>query len=304
MWMTTLYETSKLTVELCDIVDNGDNSVDIWAFDYPSFYKGDDKKAFEKKVIDHYYFRQIGSETVGRFLHQFRTKVREVMPYYIQLYESQALMQSIEDPFGNVDIVETFEQESSDTSSGTSSFHNLSNTSGTTSGTASGSSTSKTSGTESAESETTTTSTSNETTNNTVTEDKEHRFSNTPQGSIDNLDKYMTEASVDDNSTTTSGTVGTTGNGTNNTTTSGMNSNNVSDTSEATTSGTSEEDVTASGESDSSTTSSGTVKHTFTKKGNQGVNTYAHDMKELRETFLNIDMMIINELNCLFLGVY
>lgn len=304
MWMTTLYETSKLTVELCDIVDNGDNSVDIWDFDYPSFYKGAEKKAFERKVIDHYYFRQIGSETVGRFLHQFRTKVREIMPYYIQLYESQALMQSIEDPFGNVDIVETFEQESSDTSSGTSSFHNSSNTSGTTSGTASGTSTNTTSGTESAESETATTNTSNETTSQTVSEDKEHRFSNTPQGSIENINRYMTEASLDDNSTTTSGTVATTGGGSNNTTTSGTHSSTMDDTSEATTSGTSSEDATASGDSDSSTTSSGTVKHTFTKKGNQGVNTYAHDVKELRETFLNIDMMIINDLNCLFLGVY
>ena len=38
MWMTTLYDTSRLTIELRDIVDNGDNSVDIWNFDYDSFY--------------------------------------------------------------------------------------------------------------------------------------------------------------------------------------------------------------------------------------------------------------------------
>lgn len=212
MWKTTLYETSRLTLELRDIVDNGDNSVDIWDFDYPSFYEGAEKTAFERKVIDHFYFRQIGSETVGRFLHQFRTKVREIMPYYIQLYDSQALMQSIEDPFGNVDITETFEQESSGQSSSMS----------------------------------------------TSESEGLRKFSNTPQGSVNNLDDYMTDATQE--------------------------SGNASGT--------------------GSSESSGTVKHTFTKKGNQGVNTYAHDMEELRKTFRNIDMEVINELNTLFLGVY
>ena len=74
---------SKLTVELGEIVEKG---VDIWGFDYPSFYEGEEKTAFEKKVIDHFYFRQIGQETVGRFLHYFRARVREIMPYYIKVY--------------------------------------------------------------------------------------------------------------------------------------------------------------------------------------------------------------------------
>jgi hypothetical protein len=60
----------------------------------------------------------------------------------------------------------------------------------------------------------------------------------------------------------------------------------------------------APGPSTNEASSTGTTKHTYTKKGNQGVNTYAHDMKELRDTFLNIDMMIINELKDLFLQAY
>ena len=228
MWKTTLYETSRLTLELRDIVDNGDNSVDIWNFDYPSFYKGAEKTAFEKKVVDHFYFRQIGSETVGRFLHQFRTKVREIMPYYIQLYESEALMKSLDDPFGNVDITETFEQETTGQSSSSAMSASEDSRSGST--------------------------------------NAERRFSNTPQGAVNNLDDYMTEATRDNGNHSESG----------------------------------ESSGTSSGE----TESSGTVRHTFTKKGNQGVNTYAHDMEELRKTFRNIDMEIINELNVLFLGVY
>lgn len=217
MWATPMYDTTKLTLELRDLVDNG---VDIWDFDYPSYYKGDEKTAFEKKVIDHYLLRQIGQETVGRFLHCFRTRVREIMPKYIDLYKSKEIMDGIEDPFGNVDIIETFEQESTGTATGTGS-----NTS-------------------------------------TVGDNRERRFSNTPQGSISNLDNYMTEATVEDNS------------------------------------------VNSSESSDSQSTSSGTLKHTFTKKGNQGVNTYAHDMIEFRESIIDVDMMVIEDLNCCFLGVY
>lgn len=215
------YDNSMVTVELRDIVESG---VDIWAFDYPSYYKGEEKTAFEKKVIDHYYFRQIGQETTGRWLHYFRTRIREIMPYYIQLYQSQELMQSIEDPFGNVDITETFEQTS----------------------------------------EGSTTSSSSGSTERTVNDDRQHKFSNTPQGTITNLETFMTEASVDDATTTDNELVSGEGSG----------------------------------------TSEGKTSYTMTKKGNQGVNTYAHDMKELRETFLNIDMQIINELKDLFLLVY
>ena len=236
-----LWDNTGVTVELRDICRSG---VDVWAFEYPSYYKGTEKLAFEQLVIDHYFFRQIGQETVGRWLHMFRTRIREIMPYYIQLYESAALMAAIEDPFGNVDVTETYEEERSENSSSQSQ--------------------------DSSESETATT--NNQQTSGSS--DREHRFSNTPQGSIENLDNYLTEAAVDhdqtgeqvEGSTTTGGTASSTGS--------------------------------ASGQT------SGTIKHTLHRKGNQGVNTYAHDMKELRETFLNIDRQIIHELNDLFLGVY
>lgn len=225
MWKTTLDSTSKLTIELRDVLAGG---VDIWAFDYPSYYTGAQKLAFEQKVVDHYYFRQIGQETVGRFLHMFKTKVREIMPYYVDMYKTVELMHGLENPFDNVDMTETFEQE--------------------TTGSASGESTASTTG------------------NGTTHEESEHRFSNTPQGSIENLDNYLTEASRD-------------------------NSESTSETS-------------TTSEGSSSSESSGTVKHTLHRKGNQGVNTYAHDMIEFRQSIINVDEMVINELNCLFLGIY
>lgn len=270
---TPPYDNNKVTVELREIVESG---VDVWAFDYPSYYKGEEKKAFEQKVLDHYWLRQIGQETVGRWLHYFRARIREIMPYYIQLFESQALMHGIEDPFGNVDIVETYEETREETSTGrrdstsTGKLNSSTNATNTTenSGESSGS----------------------EVENATRTEDHRRRFSNTPQGEISNIDKYMTEANVETANDT----------------------DNLSKEHEASTSarstGTASGTQTDSTEGTQADTSEGNVesvtRHTFTKKGNQGVNTYAHDMKELRETFLNIDLQIINELKDLFLQVY
>lgn len=237
--MYNVWNTSKLTLELREIV-TGENAVDIWNFDYPCYYKNDEKKAFENKVIEHFYFHQIGFETVGRFLHQFRAKIREIMPYYLQMYKTIEIMDKIEDPFGNVDITETFEQESTGTSTGDSTDN--SNTSSTSSST-------------------------NQGDNN-----KKIRFSDTPQGSITNINSHLTTYTEDSDA--------------------------YSSTSGAETS------ANTSSTSINQSTTNGTVKHTFTKKGNQGVNTYAHDMIEYRKSLIDVDMMIIADLDCLFLKIY
>lgn len=277
--------TTALTAELRELVDNG---VDLWNFEYPSYYEGELKKAFEQKVIDHYYFRQIGQETVGRFLHMFRTRVRELMPYYIDLYRSVEIMHGLENPFDNVDIVETFMQETTGSSSGETSGSLTGNTTGesTTSDTVTGT-TSATGNSSDAE-------TKKE--DKTTTESKLKKFSNTPQNYVGNLDHFMTEATVEEN-TLTDGVTGTgsvlkefSENGSTSNTSEGSVSteSNSSETSSAT----------------SSQETSGTVKHTLTRKGNQGVNTFAHDIIEFRKSIINVDLQFINELNDLFLGVY
>lgn len=252
-----LWDNTKVTVELRELIESG---IKVWDFDYPSFYEGSEKQTFEQKVIDHYYFRQIGQETPARWLHYFRARIREIMPYYKQLYETVKIMEALEDPFGNLDVTETFEQTSSDSSETTST----------------GSSSSSSTGTSEVTSDTEEGSTIERDDSNT------RKFSNTPQGSITNLDNYLTEATVE--------TVASTQNEDKTGTTTTTGSNEASD--EAETSAT------------STGSSTGTVTHTLHRKGNQGVNTYAHDMKEYREILLNIDMMIINELNDLFLMIY
>ena len=122
------YDNTCVTVELRDLVENG---VDMWNFDYPIpaktvTYNGKtadvpfDKEAFQRKIVDHYYFRQIGSETPGRWLHQFRTRMREIMPYYVQLYEFEAKWRNIDDPLESYNLRESYERTG--TTGGTSRF--------------------------------------------------------------------------------------------------------------------------------------------------------------------------------------
>lgn len=224
---------TKVTLELRDLVENG---VKIWDFDYPSYYKGDEKKAFEQKVIDHYYFRQIGQETVGRFLHYFRAKIREIMPYYIQRYESVDLFKSVEDPLQSYDLTEEYTRNTSNTGTTKSS--------GSTSG--SGTSTED------------------------VTTDRERRHSDTPQGSIDNLDNYMSDATKEKENV-----------GTN-----------------ATNSATSESSA------DTESTDTGEETYKLKRYGNIGVQPLGQEINVLRSSFINVDMEIIEELADLFLKVY
>lgn len=239
MWETTMYDTTKKTIELREIIESG---VDLWnhptvitAGYRPKIGKNLDMFLTElrkQKLINHYWFRQIGQETVGRFLHMFGTKLSEVIPYYEELYDSVVTMWELDDPFANVDVIETFEQETTNTTS------------------SKGSASNSVTGSDSA------------------TNSNTRRYSNTPQGEISNIEKYMTEATVEN----------------------GVNSQRTTSTN--------------SGSSQDSSEGSGTVKHTFRKTGNQGVNTYAHDMNEFRTSILRIEEQFIAEFNCLFLGVY
>lgn len=57
----------------------------IFDFEYPIF---DDtyRQTLELKIIRHYYYREVGFETVGMFKDRLQTKLNEIMPYYNELY--------------------------------------------------------------------------------------------------------------------------------------------------------------------------------------------------------------------------
>lgn len=155
-------DNQYVTVELRDIVASG---VKVFDFEYPVpaetvTYNGKtapvpfDKTALEKKILDHYWTRQLGHETVGRWLHHFRARMCEIMPYYSQLYELEAKWHNIEDPLESYNLTETIDGTHSTTGNATG------------------------------------------TTNNT------RKFSDTPQGSISNLETHLTEGEKNDGGST------------------------------------------------------------------------------------------------------
>ena len=70
------------TKELRELVKEGFN---IFNFEY-NFYSPKHKKQFEEKFINYFFFREIGFETVGRFIHELKSKLEEIYPYYEHLF--------------------------------------------------------------------------------------------------------------------------------------------------------------------------------------------------------------------------
>lgn len=205
------------------------------------------REQLNQKILDNYRFYEIGSETVARFLFNLEKAMNLIMPKYNQLYKSVDIMNGVDDIFGNLDIVETFEQEQEGNST--------SNSSGNNTGT------------------TTTNVESENTTNTEMNTNGRNVQSKTPQSQIQvkTIDQITAASEIawnEDNSDSKS--------------TSDDTSNTVTESSNN-----------SSAESESSST--GKISHTLSRKGNQGVNTYAHDMLEFRQLFLNIEQQIIND---------
>lgn len=226
--------------------DNIDSILDkcwnkVFNFDFPIFDENY-RQVLCRKILKHYYTREIAHETVGRWKLALNAKLNEIMPYYNQLYKSELLEFN---PFYDVDL--TRSREGSGTSNRTS--NNTETNSGTSKNVSSGSGTSNT--------------------------DTLNRFSDTPQNSMDTQGiadsvPLTTVTKVNEDNTTTNESTDTltrndskTGNGT-------ENINN-------------------------------TDKYIETVRGKQGTENYSSLLKKFRETFLNIDMMIIEDCSdCFF----
>ena len=63
------------------------------------------KNKLAKKIVDHYYMREIGFETIGLFIHYAKTTMNELMEEYLPLIYSNAIQY---DPLVNVDYTESF----------------------------------------------------------------------------------------------------------------------------------------------------------------------------------------------------
>lgn len=205
-----------------------DKSWDKIFSDFPIF---DEKYRPElcKKILRHYYTREICCETVGRWKLFLSDKMKNIMPYYNQLYQSELLKIQ---PLVSVDRSVSHDGHGSDSKNTVRVGANSSN--------------SRTDG-------------------NTNTWSY---YSDTPQGGINGLDSndYLTNATHN---------IGTDG------TTSTLNG------------------ATTENDSEVGNRSDGYVDKILGYEGNQ-----SEMLLKFRETFLNIDMMVIDELKDLFFTIY
>lgn len=266
--------------------DNVDNILDrcwnkVFNFDFPIFDENY-RQVLCRKILKHYYTREIAHETVGRWKLALNAKLNEIMPYYNQLYKSELLEFN---PFYDVDL--TRSRESSGTRDTTGSTSNTSTESGTNT---------KTDTVTSNETSSDTSETTESNTNNTDTnENTLNRFSDTPQNSmdtqgIDDSVPLTTVTKINENVN-----VNSTGSKTGKVDSSGSVDKTINDTIK----GTDSREINGSGASTENVNS--TDKYIETVMGKQGTESYSSMLMKFRDTFINIDMMIIEECSdCFF----
>ena len=87
---------------------------DIGLSHYP-IYDGLYRTVLNKKITDHYFFHEIGFETVERFRHHLSSRMNIIMPYYNKLYLQEVRLVN---PLYTVDYTETFEKVGQSDSTG------------------------------------------------------------------------------------------------------------------------------------------------------------------------------------------
>ena len=177
------------------------------------------KSVLFPKILLHYYTREIGFETVGLWKLKLNTKLKEILPYYNKLYESELLKF---DPMHNVGLERTHIVQHVGEDEGADVRQN------------------KNDGT------------------------VRNLYSDTPQGALNGVEseEYLTDARkvTTDNSDTTVG--------------------------------------------QSNGRNSYTDVYQELLAGNNGSSNYAKLLRDFRDSFLNIDMMVINELSGLFMKLW
>lgn len=214
--------------------------------DYPFYVDDDDaKKEFEQKFYDYYFDREIGFETVERYLMKMKGYLRLKMPYYQLMYETILRTKNIEFML-NKDLRETFIRE----------VDSENQTTGTTSGQQNASSSNSVS--------------QNGTSNNT------HKESSIQDGvSVASLtDGYLTGASGDNGTSTSTGT------------------------------SQSSDSLTSKGTSTQTDNGKTLEKTELLSQGNIGITSSAQLLREWRDVLLDMDELIIKDLEFLFMRIY
>lgn len=256
-----------------------------------------------KKILLHYYTREIGYETVGLWKLKLNQKLVEIMPYYNQLYESELIKF---DPLKNVDVTKTHEGEYNDDEK-VDNVRDTENHKGT-----------HTSQETDTNEDVTLrhsrkTERGNDTRENTVNEkgDKWTLFSDTPQGGLDGINNasgdlagngYLTNATREITTPDTQTITQTYGNVTETYNADGDRKDNTTGHAEVETQ--TIENATGKTTDDNKKNTNGTDAYENKDIGKIGTETYSEMLNKFRDTFLNIDLMVIRELEPLFMGLW
>ena len=92
-WFTNYNLNDYLTDEQISLI----TSAGVW-----------NKEKLARKIVDHYYVREIGFETIGLFKHYAKVYMQEIMERKLPIIYSQYLKY---DPLSNVDFTETYTRE-------------------------------------------------------------------------------------------------------------------------------------------------------------------------------------------------
>lgn len=316
---------SKYTTEvrfICESYAGLDESVGYDSIDeviensYKKIFKTDEIPMFNgeteahraglfKKILLHYYTREISYETVGLWKLKLNQKLIEIMPYYNQLYESELIEF---DPLKNTDVTKTHEGEYNDDEK----VDNIRDTEGHR-GTHTEQTSDTTEDTTLRHSKTTTQG-NDVRTNDIISQgDSWQLFSDTPQGGLNGITEASGVESVGNNSYLTNATrvlttpdeqsvTQTHGNIVETYNADGDKVDHVAGHASVETQVT--ENTTGKTTDDNKKNTKGTDEYEDKDIGKVGTETYSEMLEKFRKTFLNIDMMVIKELEPLFIGLW
>lgn len=294
----------------------------VFNFDFP-IYDESYRSVLETKIIKHYYTREIGFETVGLWERFLDMKMNEIMPYYNQLYKSATLefnplydvdltTQSNRGINGNEKTTDTnvrtdnLDENITETATRTDNLKET-NVNNNTRTDDLQNKTDKTTGTEHGH---------KIDTEHNLSDDNSDRYSETPQGSLTGVTElqYLTNArmktdSLSENSTEThsgldTGYENSTSNDTGTQTNEGGYTTDNTGTQENTVNRDKGNTGTQTNEGNGNKDYKSTDEYLEHVAGKRGGMSYSQMLLEYRQTFLNIDMMIINELADLFMNLW
>lgn len=256
-----------------------------------------------KKILKHFYTREIGAETAGLWKLWLNQRMTEIMPYYNQLYKSTLLEFN---PLYDTDYktegnrkTDEDEQSGRETNSDYTRTDNLQNkrTDDLTSQRTDNLNSTRTDNLQQIRNDNL-----HENTSNT----KYDLYSDTPQGALTGVESetYLTNARkvTDNGSRDNTGTQTTDNTGTQDLKNTGTQT--VDNTGTQTVENTGTVNNKGSDTENSKRVLNNTQNYAEHVIGKRGTQSYAKMIMELRDSFINIDMMIIDELNDLFFNLW